>query len=190
MAFCSTCITPTSSAVPGFEPVNFRLETVNTTRLADKKGRIIPTVRAVWISDSEKDQQTVRARGDEDTSLMSLIKSGQSLGDLAKACNWLLPDGQPYKSKVTRTLKRLMEDKLVVPQARRRTCLPTPARKRPFRRMKEEIRRANRAGQNSWYGCIAEKTTTVPWFVPPVPKASKMKEVPVPQPYHAVRPRP
>ena len=35
---------------PGFEPVNFRLETVNTTRLADKKGRIIPTVRAVWIS--------------------------------------------------------------------------------------------------------------------------------------------
>ena len=35
---------------PGFEPINFRLETVNTTRLADKKGRIIPTVRAVWIS--------------------------------------------------------------------------------------------------------------------------------------------
>ena len=98
---------------PGFEPVNFRLETVNTTRLADKKGRIIPTVRAVWISDSEKDQQTVRARGDEDTLLNALIKSGQSLGDLAKACNWLLPDGQPYKSKVTRTLKRLMEGKLV-----------------------------------------------------------------------------
>ena len=56
----------------------------------------------------------MRARGDEDTLLNALIKSGQSLGDLAKACNWLLPDGQPYKSKVTRTLKRLMEDKLVV----------------------------------------------------------------------------
>jgi hypothetical protein len=99
---------------PVFEPLSFRLETVNTTRLQDKKGRIIPTVRAVWISDAENEQQTVRARSDEDILLKALIKSGQSLGDLAKACNWLLPDGQPYKSKVTRTLKRLMEDKLVV----------------------------------------------------------------------------
>jgi hypothetical protein len=99
---------------PGFEPISLRLETVNTTRLADKKGRIIPTVRAVWISDAENERQTVRARSDEDILLKALIQSGQSLGDLAKACNWLLPDGQPYKSKVTRTLKRLTEDKLVV----------------------------------------------------------------------------
>lgn len=99
---------------PGFEPISLRLETVTTTRLADKKGRIIPTVRVVWISDSENEQQTVKARSDEDILLRALIRSGQSLGDLAKACDWLLPDGQPYKSKVTRTLKRLKEDKLVV----------------------------------------------------------------------------
>ena len=80
----------------------------------DKKRRLIPTVRAVWISDSENEQQTVRARGDEDVLLKALIQSGQSIAELAKACNWVLQDGQPYKSKVTRTMKRLMEDKLVV----------------------------------------------------------------------------
>jgi len=99
---------------PGFEPVSLRLETITTMRLMDTKGRLIPTVRAVWISESENEQQTVRARGDEDILLKALIQSGQSLGDLARACNWLLADGQPYKSKVTRTLKRLMEDRLVV----------------------------------------------------------------------------
>jgi hypothetical protein len=97
---------------PGFEPISLRLETVMTTRLADTKGRIIPTVRAVWISDAENERQTVKARGDEDVLLKALIKPSQSLGDLAKACNWLLPDGQPYKSKVQRTLKRLTDDKL------------------------------------------------------------------------------
>jgi AAA domain len=98
---------------PGFEPISLRLETVTTTRLADKKGRLIPTVRAVWITESENEQQTVRARGDEDVLLKALIQSGQSLADLAKACNWLLPDGTPYKTKVTRTLKRLVDHKLV-----------------------------------------------------------------------------
>ena len=29
------------------------------------------------------------------------------------------------------------------------------------------------AGRKCWYGCIAEKTTTVPWFVPPVPNGVK-----------------
>ena len=98
---------------PGFEPINLRLETVNTTRLADKKGRVIPTVRAVWISDAENDQQTVKARGDEDVLLKALITKGQSLADLAKSCGWLTADGAPYKSKVQRTLKRLIQDKLV-----------------------------------------------------------------------------
>ena len=42
-------------------------------------------------------------------------------------------------------------------------------------------------GQKGWYGCRAEKTTTVPLFVPPYQMASKMKEVPVLQSYQAVR---
>jgi AAA domain len=98
---------------PGFEPVNLSLETVHTTRLLDKKGRIIPTVRAVWVTEAESEQQTIKARSDEDVLLKALLQSGQSQADLAKACNWLLQDGQPYKSKVARTLDRLVKHKLV-----------------------------------------------------------------------------
>jgi hypothetical protein len=98
---------------PGFEPINFRLETVNTTRLADKRGRIIPTVRAVWISDEETARETEDARSDEDDLLTVMLTPGKSIADLAKACTWLTPGGEPYKSKVQRVLKRLEKDKLV-----------------------------------------------------------------------------
>jgi hypothetical protein len=99
---------------PGFEPINLRLEAVTTTRLMDKKGRIIPTVRAVWISDSETARETEDARSDEDELLKAMLKPGQSLADLANACGWHTSSGDPYKSKVQRVLKRLEKDKLVV----------------------------------------------------------------------------
>jgi hypothetical protein len=99
---------------PGFEPISLRLETVTTTRLIDKKGRIIPTVRAVWISDSETARETEEARGDEDELLKVMLKPGQSIADLANSCGWHMSSGEPYKSKVQRVLKRLEKDKLVV----------------------------------------------------------------------------
>ena len=99
---------------PGFEPISLRLETVTTTRLMDKKGRIIPTVRAVWISDSETARETEEARGDEDALLKVMLKPGQSIADLANACGWHMSSGEPYKSKVQRVIKRLEKDKLVV----------------------------------------------------------------------------
>ena len=42
-----------------------------------------------------------------------MLTPGQSIADLAKACSWLTPGGEPYKSKVQRVLKRLEKDKLV-----------------------------------------------------------------------------
>ncbi len=99
---------------PGFEPISLRLETVTTTRLMDKKGRIIPTVRAVWISDSETARETEEARGDEDELLRVMLRPGQSIADLANSCGWHMSSGEPYKSKVQRVLKRLEKDKLVV----------------------------------------------------------------------------
>jgi hypothetical protein len=98
---------------PGFEPISLRLETITTTRLMDKKGRLIPTVRAVWISDAETERETIHARGDEDALLQCLLIPEQSIADLALACNWLTSSGDPYKSKVQRVLKRLEKDKLV-----------------------------------------------------------------------------
>jgi hypothetical protein len=98
---------------PGFEPISLRVETVTTTRLMDQKGRLIPTVKAVWISDAETERETEHARSDEDVLLRALLIPDQSIADLAKACNWLTSSGDPYKSKVQRVLKRLEGDKLV-----------------------------------------------------------------------------
>jgi hypothetical protein len=97
---------------PGFEPINLRLETVTTTRLMDKKGRLIPTVRAVWISDAETERETEDARSDEDTLLQAMLIPGLSIAKLAEACGWLTSKGDPHKSKVDRTMKRLEKDKL------------------------------------------------------------------------------
>jgi len=97
---------------PGFEPISLRLETVTTTRLMDKKGRLIPTVRAVWISDAETERETEDARSDEDALLKTMLIPGQSIADLANACGWHTSSGDAYKSKVQRVLKRLEKDKL------------------------------------------------------------------------------
>jgi hypothetical protein len=98
---------------PGFEPISLRLETVNTARLKDKKGRIIPTVRAVWISDAETERETEKARDHEDALLRAMLIPDQSIADLAIACHWFTSTGDPYKSKVQRVLKRLEKRKLV-----------------------------------------------------------------------------
>jgi hypothetical protein len=97
---------------PGFDPISLRLETVTTTRLMDKKGRLIPTVRAVWISDAETERATEDARSDEDSLLKAMLIPGKSIAQLATACGWLTK-GEPHKSKVDRTMKRLAADKLV-----------------------------------------------------------------------------
>jgi hypothetical protein len=98
---------------PGFEPISLRLETVTTDRLTDKKGRLIPTVRAVWVSDAESQRETEGARRDEDALLRAMLIPERSIADLATACGWQTSSGEPYKSKVQRTLKRLEKDKLV-----------------------------------------------------------------------------
>ena len=98
---------------PGFEPIGLRLVTVNTTRLADKKGRLIPTVRAEWISEADTERATELARSDEDVLLQAMLTPGQSIAKLAQACSWMTSKGEPHKSKVDRTMRRLREAKLV-----------------------------------------------------------------------------
>jgi AAA domain len=93
---------------PGFEPMTFKLEKITTTNLTDKKGRLLPTVRAVLISESEEEKQAQHTRGDENKLLAALLKEAdRSVADLARACNWTSPNGEPYKSKVHRILERL-----------------------------------------------------------------------------------
>jgi hypothetical protein len=94
---------------PGFEPVTFRLDKVLVEELKDSKGRLIPTVRAVAISEVEEEQEAAVARSDEDQLLIARLDGERSMSvtDLARALGWLLTDSKPHKSKVHRVLTRL-----------------------------------------------------------------------------------
>jgi DNA polymerase len=103
---------------PGFEPITFRLDKVTVDALKDSKGRMIPTVRAVVISEDEQAQEAETTRRDEDLILVARYEGARSmsLADLAEALDWTLADGRPYKSKVQRALNRLKLAGLMKPQ--------------------------------------------------------------------------
>jgi hypothetical protein len=101
---------------PGFEPMTFKLERVTSAALVDSKGRELPTVKAVAVSEQEEATEKQGARHEEDTLLAVLAEnSDRSLADLARACGWTWKSGEPAKSKVERVLGRLRADKLVKP---------------------------------------------------------------------------
>jgi hypothetical protein len=99
---------------PGFEPIPFRLETVTCPQLVDSKGRLISTVRANVITEAEENAETARARADENALLDAMRETtGMSVAEMARKLDWVNIHGEPKKSKVHRTLKRLEKDKLV-----------------------------------------------------------------------------
>ena len=99
---------------PGFEPMTFRIEQITTTELMDSKGRLIPTVKVVLVSEHEEAAQKQKTRNEEDQLLAAVAENAdQSMAELARACGWLWQNGEPAKSKVERVLKRLKAEKLV-----------------------------------------------------------------------------
>jgi hypothetical protein len=93
---------------PGFEPVVFKLEKITTSALVDTKGRPIPTVRIVPVSEQEEERQSLLARDDQDRLLFALRENAdRSIAELARACDWALQTGEPHKSKVHRLLEQL-----------------------------------------------------------------------------------
>jgi hypothetical protein len=94
---------------PGFEPISLKLDRIITKKLTDARGRQIPTVRAIVINQIEEDQQTNKAKDDEDLLLTKLLaNSTASTADLAQACGWVSQAG-PQKAKVHRLLVRLSQ---------------------------------------------------------------------------------
>jgi hypothetical protein len=94
---------------PGFEPISFRLEEVSTPKLVDARGRLIPTVRAVEISEAEENAQAEQSLNDDNRVLaaMSSSPSNTSIADLCRKLGWISDDGLPHKSKLHRVLARL-----------------------------------------------------------------------------------
>lgn len=100
---------------PGFEPVAFELLTVQSDKVKDSKGRLLPTVIARPLTDREHAAKVSAARSDQDTILITMLDGdGLSIAAIAERAGWLTLTGAPQKSKVHRLLTALKRDRLTV----------------------------------------------------------------------------
>jgi hypothetical protein len=98
-----------------FAPVMFRLDTVTAQRLKDARGRNIPTVMATPIDDFQRQAMAVTERNDQDQVLKAIEDlPGASLNKIAEHLNWRMRDGKPYGMRVTRAMRKLANDGLVM----------------------------------------------------------------------------
>jgi hypothetical protein len=97
-----------------FAPIPFELQPGQTERLTDSKGRLIWTVTARPISTDEQSSREQQTRVYEDGLLLLMQeKPGLSLAEMAKTLNWTYSNGEPHKTRVDRTLRKLKQQKLV-----------------------------------------------------------------------------
>ncbi|MBT7486550.1 MAG: AAA family ATPase [Rhodospirillales bacterium] len=99
---------------PGFEPLDFELKTETSDSVRDTKSRLIPSVAAHPITEEKAQELTNSARSDEN-QLMDImdIAPNASQADWCLRLGWLLTSGEPHKSKLHRTMKRLHQDRMV-----------------------------------------------------------------------------
>lgn len=100
---------------PDFAPLSFQLRTVTHERLKDRKGRLLPTVVACFLSDAAQREMATAARSREDALLKILADNATaSQAELANLLGWKMSDGQPYKVRVQRALDALKKAKLII----------------------------------------------------------------------------
>jgi hypothetical protein len=97
---------------PGFQAMSFKLETIrDCPKLKDKKGRIIPTVRAIAISQKEEEQRLNQLEVDEDRVLAAMLAkpatAGGSFAQWATDIGWTEGNGEAHKKKVERIIGNL-----------------------------------------------------------------------------------
>jgi AAA domain-containing protein/bifunctional DNA primase/polymerase-like protein len=120
---------------PDFAPIPFQLHTVTTDQLKDSKGRLIPSVVALPLSEDERGEADANSRRDEDNLLVTINGGGRrSMADLALVLGWLTNNGKPYKARVQRAADRLKKGKLV--KLERNTLVLTPAGKKEAERVR------------------------------------------------------
>ncbi len=99
---------------PEFEPMTFEMETVESSRVVDAEGRLMPSVVAKPVSEIK--MQFVESRQErEEVTLLNFIAGNKnsSIADLAIKCNFISAAGNPQKSKVFAMCSRLVEEKLL-----------------------------------------------------------------------------
>jgi hypothetical protein len=127
---------------PGFEPMSFKLESFTTPRLADAKGREIPTVRAVVISQEEQDRLSKKLREEQELLLAKLLERPEaSIAELAESCGWTY-HGEPAKSKVHRMFNEMLNEKPAYIRKEHKRCLLTEEGKKIARDAALRLERA------------------------------------------------
>jgi hypothetical protein len=101
---------------PDFEPIEFQMSVIHTSRLTDSKGRMLPTVMAKVLNDeaiAEAEEKTAF----QNARLLSAIaaRPDGSISQWARDCGWLLTaepgeERKPNKSLTHRVIKRLADN--------------------------------------------------------------------------------
>jgi hypothetical protein len=100
---------------PDFAPIHYKLQPGTTEKLKDSKGRLIWTITAAPITETEQAEISREGREREDDLLLLLQEHpGLSLSEMAGKLFWIMKDGRPNRSLVNRTLDSLIREKLVV----------------------------------------------------------------------------
>jgi hypothetical protein len=97
-----------------FESVSFELRMVFCDALKDTKGRSMPSVIAVPITEQGAERRAAVADEDEKTVLRIMHASRNiSFATIARNVAWFQLNGEPAKSKVVRVVTRLLESKSI-----------------------------------------------------------------------------
>lgn len=99
---------------PEFEPMAFTMRTVESTRVVNSSGEMLPSVVAEPVN--EMMLQIAESSQDRDeVALLGVIARNKnaSLSTLATLCGFYNDSRKPMKSKVERLAKRLKDDKLI-----------------------------------------------------------------------------
>jgi hypothetical protein len=101
---------------PDFDPLLFEYKALTLEQF----GRKVPTVVAMAITDDREREIFKRKREDENRVLYEMnLGKDWTFVDMAELCGFISSTGKPLKSKVHRTLGRLLEAKLVGKDRRR-----------------------------------------------------------------------
>lgn len=95
---------------PGFEPLAFRLERRTSSAVADAKGRLIQSIVAVPMGETDVQKAQSAQLSEQDHVLETMLH--HSRGSLATWCEhmgWMNAAGEPLKAKMQRRLSELVE---------------------------------------------------------------------------------
>ncbi len=100
---------------PGFEQVPFEIRTVYAEQVRTAKGKQIPSVIAVPITEREQSERNKKATKEQDDLLIAMLeKPKASLAELANELGWFFKSGDPDKTKVERIIKKHFKTRKLV----------------------------------------------------------------------------